>query len=58
VTKHSQYFKLDLDKIKKVMRTPTIVDGRNVFDTQSVIAKGFEYRAIGKRGIQHLASQD
>lgn len=58
VTKHSQYFKLDLDKIKKVMRTPTIVDGRNVFDTQSVIAKGFEYRAIGKRGIQHITSQD
>jgi len=58
VTKHSQYSKLDLDKIKKLMRTPTIVDGRNVFDTQSVIAKGFEYRAIGKRGIQHLASQD
>jgi UDP-N-acetyl-D-mannosaminuronic acid dehydrogenase len=58
VTKHSQYFKLDLDKIKKVMRTPTIVDGRNVFDTQSVIAKGFEYRAIGKRGIQHITLQD
>ncbi|MGY5876994.1 MAG: nucleotide sugar dehydrogenase [Candidatus Thorarchaeota archaeon] len=52
VTKHSEYFKLDLDKIKKLMRNPIIVDGRNVFDKDTVISKGFEYRCIGKVGIR------
>ncbi|RDE11048.1 MAG: nucleotide sugar dehydrogenase [Candidatus Thorarchaeota archaeon] len=55
VTKHSVYSSLDLDKIKKVMRTPAIVDGRNVFSRETMIAKGFEYRCIGKRGIQPIA---
>jgi UDP-N-acetyl-D-mannosaminuronic acid dehydrogenase len=52
VTKHKDYYSLDLDKIKKVMRTPTIVDGRNVFDLDKVVSKGFAYRCVGKRGIQ------
>jgi UDP-N-acetyl-D-mannosaminuronic acid dehydrogenase len=52
VTKHSEYYSLDLDKIKSVMRTPVIVDGRNVFDRKEVETRGFEYRAVGKKGIQ------
>jgi UDP-N-acetyl-D-mannosaminuronic acid dehydrogenase len=52
VTKHKDYYTLDLDKIKRVMRTPTIVDGRNVFDQDTVASKGFAYRCIGKRGVQ------
>jgi UDP-N-acetyl-D-mannosaminuronic acid dehydrogenase len=52
VTKHKEYFNMDLDKIKSVMRTPIIVDGRNVFDTEAVLSKGFEYRCIGKVGIK------
>ena len=52
VTKHSEYFSLDLDELKKVMKTPIIVDGRNVFDMKTVIDKGFEYRCVGKSGIK------
>ncbi|MHA1962862.1 MAG: nucleotide sugar dehydrogenase [Candidatus Thorarchaeota archaeon] len=52
VTKHAEYYSLDLDQIKKVMKTPIIVDGRNVFDTDIVKKKGFEYRSVGKVGIQ------
>ncbi len=52
VTKHSEYFSLDLDELKKVMKTPIIVDGRNVFDMKKVIDKGFEYRCVGKSGIK------
>ncbi|TET16061.1 MAG: nucleotide sugar dehydrogenase [Candidatus Thorarchaeota archaeon] len=52
VTKHAEYFSLDLDKVKKAMRTPIIVDGRNVFDEDVVTSKGFEYRCVGKRGVQ------
>ncbi|TFH04265.1 MAG: nucleotide sugar dehydrogenase [Candidatus Thorarchaeota archaeon] len=52
VTKHSEYFSLNLDDIKKVMRTPIIVDGRNVFDMKKITDMGFEYRCVGKSGIK------
>ncbi|MHA1961778.1 MAG: nucleotide sugar dehydrogenase [Candidatus Thorarchaeota archaeon] len=55
VTKHAEYYSLDLDAIKKAMRTHVIVDGRNVFDEEIVTAQGFEYRCVGKRGIQRPA---
>ncbi|MHA1637006.1 MAG: UDP binding domain-containing protein, partial [Candidatus Thorarchaeota archaeon] len=51
VTKHKEYLDLDLSHLKKIMRTPIIVDGRDVFDKDEVKSKGFEYRAIGKVGI-------
>ena len=51
VTKHKEYYSVDLDEIKTAMRTPAIVDGRNVFKTEEVRSKGFEYRAVGKVGI-------
>jgi UDP-N-acetyl-D-mannosaminuronic acid dehydrogenase len=51
VTKHKDYLKLDFDDLKRLMRTPTLVDGRNVFDGNIVRSRGFEYRAIGKNGI-------
>lgn len=55
VTKHRQYFSLDLEAIRDVMRTPTIVDGRNVFDRKTVEDLGFEYRCIGKVGIRRIS---
>jgi UDP-N-acetyl-D-mannosaminuronic acid dehydrogenase len=48
VTKHKQYYDLDLAWLKGTMRTPVLIDGRNVFDAQSVEEAGFAYRAIGK----------
>ncbi len=50
VTKHSDYYDLDFAKIGELMRTRTLVDGRNVYDEQNVISHDFEYRAIGKVG--------
>ena len=52
VTKHKDYLELDLEGLRKLMRTPIIVDGRNVYDEKTLTAKGFEYRAIGKAGIE------
>ena len=54
VTRHQEYYSLDLDAIKTIMKTPVLVDGRNIFDAKTVMAKGFEYRCIGKRGIQKV----
>jgi UDP-N-acetyl-D-mannosaminuronic acid dehydrogenase len=48
VTDHSGYFDMDLQSVKKVMRTPLIVDGRNVLNAEAVRSKGFRYLGIGK----------
>ena len=34
--------------MKKVMRRPVIVDGRNIYDKEEVTGEGFRYFAIGK----------
>jgi len=47
-TKHKSYFKLNLNKIKSLMRTPIIVDGRNVLDQTKAEKAGFLYKGIGK----------
>ncbi len=54
VTEDAEYFSMDLDEIKSVMRTPTIVDGRNVFDQDIMTDKGFEYRCVGKVGARYM----
>ncbi len=48
VTKHRPYFKLDLKKVKALMKTPILIDGRNVLDKAKVEAAGFIYRGVGK----------
>lgn len=41
---HSAFKTVDLDRVRSLMRTPIVVDGKNVFDT----AEGFFYHGIGK----------
>ncbi|MFX1485436.1 MAG: nucleotide sugar dehydrogenase [Promethearchaeota archaeon] len=48
VTAHDEYKGLNLDDLKRMMRTPVIVDGRNVFDKEECISKGFIYRGVGQ----------
>lgn len=48
VTAHNQYKALNLDTLKKLMKTPIIVDGRNIFNKEQVNEKGFIYKGVGK----------
>jgi len=48
VTKHKDYFDLDLNEIKEKMRTRIIVDGRNMFDKNKLENLGFIYKGVGK----------
>jgi UDP-N-acetyl-D-mannosaminuronic acid dehydrogenase len=50
VTKHRSYFELDLTWLKDIMRTPILVDGRDVLDAETARAAGFTYQAVGKGG--------
>jgi hypothetical protein len=42
------YLTLDLERTAQVMRTPVLVDGRNVFDLDACVQAGFVIRAVGK----------
>jgi UDP-N-acetyl-D-mannosaminuronic acid dehydrogenase len=47
-TNHSEYYNIDLDDLRKKVRTPIIIDGRNIFDKKMVEEKGFIYRKVGE----------
>ena len=47
-TNHKEYYNLDLEEIKSIVKTPIIIDGRNIFDKKLVEEKGFIYRKVGE----------
>jgi UDPglucose 6-dehydrogenase len=49
VTEWNEFRNLDLARIKRSMRRPAIVDGRNIYDPAQMRELGFEYRGIGRR---------
>ena len=48
VTEWDEFKKLDLEKLKDVMRNPILIDGRNVFDPDTVEKFGFVYKGMGR----------
>ncbi|MGZ9223578.1 MAG: UDP-glucose dehydrogenase family protein [Anaerolineales bacterium] len=48
VTPWNEFKQLDLEKIKDLLKTPIIYDGRNIYDPASMKEMGFSYRAIGR----------
>jgi len=48
MVKHDAYRGLDLRRLKKVLRTPILIDGRGFFNPEAVRAAGLMYRGIGR----------
>ncbi len=48
VTAHTMYYEIDLEKVKKTMRTHCLVDGRNVFLRKEAEKLGFKFVGVGK----------
>jgi UDPglucose 6-dehydrogenase len=48
VTEWNEFKQLDLSKIKSLLKTPVIMDGRNIYDPANMRAMGFRYRAVGR----------
>ncbi len=46
-TNHKQYYTINLEDLKKKMKTPIIIDGRNIFNKKVMKERGFVYRKIG-----------
>ncbi|HIE11735.1 MAG TPA: UDP-glucose/GDP-mannose dehydrogenase family protein, partial [Kiritimatiellae bacterium] len=48
LTDWPQIRELDLSRLKEVMKCPVIVDGRNMFDPETMRRMGFEYSCVGR----------
>ena len=50
VTDWNEYRHPDFTRIKAALRTPVVVDGRNLYDASKMRALGFTYESIGRGG--------
>ena len=48
VTEWNEFKQLDLPRIRKLMRRPIIIDGRNIYDPEQMARLGFIYRGMGR----------
>ena len=48
VTEWNEFKQLDLEKLKELLTSPVIYDGRNIYDPMLMKDLGFVYRAIGR----------
>ena len=48
ITEWEEFKKLDLQKIKTLLETPVIVDGRNIYDPREMQKLGFVYKGMGR----------
>lgn len=48
LTEWEEFKRLDLKKIKRLMKAPIIVDGRNIFEPEKMKSLGFIYKSIGR----------
>jgi UDPglucose 6-dehydrogenase len=52
VTDWPEFRDLDFDFIKKTMKNPVLIDAKNMFDSESIIEKGFTYSGVGRGNLK------
>lgn len=57
VTEWNEFKHLDLPRLRSLMRTPVFIDGRNVYEPQTMWEAGFVYRGIGRGYNQNSGQQ-
>ncbi|MEP6792833.1 MAG: UDP-glucose/GDP-mannose dehydrogenase family protein [Saprospiraceae bacterium] len=53
VTEWNEFRTPDFQKMKTLMKTPSIFDGRNIYDLDDIPEQGFFYSSIGRENIQN-----
>ncbi|MDH5510690.1 MAG: UDP-glucose/GDP-mannose dehydrogenase family protein [Nitrospinota bacterium] len=48
VTEWREFLSLDMERMKKIMKSPVIFDGRNIYDMEKLKGLGFEYHGMGR----------
>ena len=49
VTEWHEFREPDWSRIKKLMKTPTVFDGRNIYNPEQLRGHGFTYRSMGRK---------
>lgn len=48
LTEWNEFRRPDMDRIKELLKTPIIFDGRNQYNMERTVQRGFEYVCVGK----------
>src|SRR5579863_1562987 len=48
LTEWEEFANLDLDRIRKELKYPIVIDGRNLYDPEVMAAQGFTYYSVGR----------
>jgi len=48
MTEWNQFRKIDLEKIRKLLKKPVIIDLRNIYEPEAMRSLGFEYTGMGR----------
>ncbi|OGH11935.1 MAG: UDP-glucose 6-dehydrogenase [Candidatus Levybacteria bacterium RIFCSPHIGHO2_01_FULL_36_15] len=48
LTEWNEFKEIDLREVKKLMKTPLIIDGRNIYDSEKLKKMGFTYLGVGR----------
>ncbi len=52
VTEWNEFRQPDLARLKRIMRSPVLLDGRNVWDAAKIRAAGFTYYGVGRSAAE------
>ena len=47
-TEWNEFREPDFDRMRKLMKTPVIFDGRNIYSPEQMKAQGFTYYSVGR----------
>lgn len=55
LTDWQQVRQIDLTKVKQIMKQPILVDGRNLFELETMEQLGFTYLSVGRPIVKHAS---
>jgi len=55
ITDWAEFKAVDLTRVSRTLRRPILIDGRNVYDPDAVVALGFAYHGMGVRSATVVA---
>ena len=57
VTEWNEFRALDLERVKSLMKQPCMVDYRNIYNPDEMVAVGFDYSCVGRPGASPSAAK-
>ncbi len=55
VTEWNEFRRPDFARMRSVMKTPIIFDGRNLYEPRIMDQEGFRYYSVGRRAVGHIS---